>query len=273
MPHAHHSVFELMSIIFGVNLIALVYVRGWFRIRSLGLDRIEAWRGASFLLGLLFVWLVMASPLAELDHELLTVHMIQHLTLMTLAAPLIWLGSPVKPLLHGLLPQRFVKAVIVGVSRYEPLQRLGRVIAQPAVCWLAATGALVGWHVPALFMLGMESGAWHTFEQASFLVAGLLFWFPVVQPRWIARNWSEWSVVLYLFLATVPCDILSGFLVFCGRVVYPVYFWSSRLGGLSALEDQECAGALMWTCVTVVYLTAGAIVSARMLMPERLRQH
>ena len=79
-------------------LLALVYVRGWIRIRRLDLDTIDGWRAGSFLLGLFFIWLAVASPLAALDHELLTVHMVQHLLLMTLAPPLIWLGAPVKPL-------------------------------------------------------------------------------------------------------------------------------------------------------------------------------
>jgi cytochrome c oxidase assembly factor CtaG len=74
---------------------------------------------------------------------------------------------------------------------------------------------------------------------------------------------------LYLFLATLPCDILSGFLVFCDRVVYPVFLSSPRSFGFSALEDQQCAGALMWTCVTVVYLIAGAVFTARLLSPHQ----
>jgi cytochrome c oxidase assembly factor CtaG len=74
---------------------------------------------------------------------------------------------------------------------------------------------------------------------------------------------------LYLFLATLPCDILSGFLVFCDRVIYPVFLSSPRSFGFSALEDQQCAGALMWTCVTVVYLIAGAVFTARLLSPQR----
>jgi putative membrane protein len=78
---------------------------------------------------------------------------------------------------------------------------------------------------------------------------------------------------VYLFLATLPCDILSGFLVFCERVVYPVYFSSSQPFGLSALEDQQCAGALMWTCVTVVYVIAGAIVTARLLSPHGSQEY
>ena len=117
-------------------------------------------------------------------------------------------------------------------------------------------------------MLGMQSGMWHGIEQASFLISGLLFWWPVVQPWPTVSNWPEWSILLYLFLATLPCDILSGFLVFCDRVVYPVYFSSPHPFGFSALEDQQCAGALMWTCVTVVYLVAGTIVAARLLSPQ-----
>jgi putative membrane protein len=74
---------------------------------------------------------------------------------------------------------------------------------------------------------------------------------------------------LYLFLATLPCDILSGFLVFCDRVVYPVFLSSPQSFGLSALEDQQRAGALMWTCITVVYLIAAAIVAVRLLLPRR----
>jgi cytochrome c oxidase assembly factor CtaG len=81
-------------------------------------------------------------------------------------------------------------------------------------------------------------------------------------------KWPESSILLYLFFATLPCDILSGFLVFCDRVVYPVFLSSPHPFGMSALEDQQCAGALMWTCVTVVYLIAAAIFTARLLSPQ-----
>jgi len=74
-------------------------------------------------------------------------------------------------------------------------------------------------------------------------------------------------MILYLFFATLPCDILSGFLVFSDRVVYPMYLSSSHLLGFSPLVDQQCAAALMWTCVTIVYLVAGAILTMRILSP------
>jgi putative membrane protein len=270
MPHLHHGATGssgspvLLVVIF---FIALVYVRGWLHLRSTSLNAIAAWRAGSFLLGLFLIWAAMASPIAALDEQLLTVHMVQHLLLMTLAAPLIWLGAPVMPLLRG-LPRGFVQAVVAPLFRWPLVQRLGRTLAQPALCWLAATAALVIWHVPSVFTLGFKSGGWHIVEHASFLVTGLLFWWPVVKPWPGVSRWPELSIILYLFLATLPCDILSGFLVFCDRVVYPVYFYASRPFGLSALADQQCAGALMWTCVTVVYLVAGAILTTRLLSPH-----
>ena len=266
MPHDHHGSFETFLVSVVLILAALVYVRGWVHIRRFSQDTVEGWRAASFLVGLLFVWAAVASPLAALDHELLTAHMIQHLLLMTFAAPMIWLGAPVRAVLQG-LPRGFVHSVIHPLSRAAAVRQLRRALTHPAVCWFAAAATLVGWHIPALFRLGMQSGAWHGIAHASFLVTGLLFWRPVVQPGSTASKWPEWSLLVYLFLATLPCDILSGFLVFCDRVVYPVYLSSSRPFGLSALEDQQCAGALMWTCVTVVYLIAGTIVTARLLSP------
>ena len=267
MQHAHHAAFESLWVSAPLILVALVYARGWLRVRKLDLHTIETWRAGSFVLGLLFIWLAVASPIAALDHELLTIHMVQHLLLMTLAPPSIWFGAPMKPLLRG-LPQGFGN-VMRHCFRSPPIQRLGRAIAHPAVCWLAAAATLVGWHVPSLFALGMRSGLWHTIEQASFLASGLLFWRPVIKPGEGKSDGSEWPILLYLFVATLPCDILSGFLVFCNRVIYPVFLSSPQSNGLSALEDQQCAGALMWTGVTVVYLIAAAIFAARLLSPHR----
>jgi cytochrome c oxidase assembly factor CtaG len=244
-----------------------VYLRGWLRLRSHEHDKVEGWRASSFIFGLLFIWIATASPLAALDHDMLTVHMVQHLLLMTLAPPLIWLGMPRKRPTHGLV-QRFAQAPNRPLPS-EPIQQLVSVVTHPALCWFAAAGTLVVWHIPSVFMLGLRSQMWHGAEQASFLATGLLFWSPVVRPLQNSLKWPESSILLYLFLATLPCDVLSGFLVFCDRVVYPVFWSSPRSFGLSALEDQECAGALMWTCVTVVYLIAGSVFTARLLSPHR----
>jgi putative membrane protein len=249
----------------------LVYLRGWLRLRSSVPNLIPVWRLTSFVVGLFLIWVAVGSPLAAFDEESLTVHMMQHLLLMTVAPPLIWLGSPLMPLLHG-LPRALVQRILGPVLRRSEIQRLGRTVAQPAFCWFAAAAALVGWHVPAAFTLALQSEAWHIVEHASFLAAGLLFWWPVVQPWPSAPAPPRWSTLLYLFLATVPCDILSGFLVFSERVAYPVYFSASRQLSLSVLTDQQCAGALMWTSVTLIYLVPAAILAMRLLSPQISRE-
>jgi putative membrane protein len=273
MPHLQHAVLGSPRSVFLTLILvftALVYLRGRMSLRCTFVNRPSVWRAFSFLVGLFLIWAAVASPIAALDHELLTIHMLQHLLLMTVAPPLIWLGAPVGPVLHG-LPRRFVENVLVSLRQPRAAKRFAKVLRRPRFAWLAACAALVGWHIPTFFALGMQSVAWHLFEHLSFLATGLLFWWPVVQPS-AGASQQNLSMILYLFFATLPCDILSGFLVFSDRVVYPIYFSSSHLLGFSPLVDQQCAAALMWTCVTVVYLVAGAILTMRLLSPQGFPQ-
>jgi cytochrome c oxidase assembly factor CtaG len=190
---------------------------------------------------------------------------------MSLAPPLIWLADPVR-LLTCALPSRLTEAVVLPIGPGGgQIERLGRLLGHPFVCWVAATTALVAWHVPALLTLSMHSSAWHAIEHVSFLAGGLLFWWPVVQPWPSSSTERPWSIVLYLFLATLPCDVLSGFLVFSERIAYPMYLSAPRHVSVSVLDDQQRAGALMWTAVTIIYVVAGVIVATRSLSRSSLR--
>jgi putative membrane protein len=254
-----------------IILVALVfvssmYMRGWRRMLRVSASAIPAWRAASFLFGMSLVWGALGSPLVAYDHDLLTVHMIQHLLLMTFAPALILLGEPLLAFWYGL--PRFGKVVLSALFRQPLVQWFAHKLSRPALCWSVSALTLMAWHVPALFMLGMYSAVLHSVEQASFLVAGFLFWWPVVQPWPSVSMGPQWTTLLYLFLATLPCDILSAFLVFSDRVAYPLYFSMPRHFGFSVLEDQQCAAALMWTCVTLVYLVPAAILSTRLLSPR-----
>jgi putative membrane protein len=265
MPTPMHTVAESRELAAGLTLIfvfaGVVYLRGWRYLRSTSSNSIAAWRAISFFLGILFAWVAVASPIASFDERMLTGHMIQHLMLMTFAPPLIWLGEPVRAFDYAVPKAR-------SLFRRPSVQQLERVIGHPAFCWLAAAAALVAWHVPSLLRLGMQTQTWHLVEQGSFLATGLLFWWPVVQPWPGVARWPRWCMLLYLFLATLPCDVLSGLLVFSDRVAYPMYLCTPRQSGLSALEDQQCAAALMWTSVTVVFLVAGTVLSMQLLSPR-----
>jgi len=248
--------------------VEVVYVRGWYRLRNAIPELVSVWRLAGFSCGLLALLAVVASPLAEMDHHLLTAHMAQHLILMTVSAPLTLLGAPVIVLLNG-LPKPFGRLISGSLLRGSPVQTFGHLVTNPLFCWFAGVATVIAWHIPALFELGMGSARWHEVEYACFFVAGILFWWPVVQPWPTLATWSTWGVPLYLFLATLPCDALSAFLTFCGRVAYPHYLSVHRLFNTSPLGDQECAGALMWVWVTFVYLAPAVAFTIQTLSPQR----
>src|SRR6516165_4946057 len=115
----------------------------------------------------------------------------------------------------------------------------------------------------------MRSEYWRQVERASFLAAGLLFWWPIARPSLTAARWPQWWPPLYLFLATLPCDALSAFLTFCDRVVYPSYRSAHRMFGLSGLQDQQWAGTLMWVWVTFAYLLPAVFLTIELLSPPR----
>src|ERR1700733_13541067 len=143
-------------------VVALIYLWGWYQLRNAHPHLVSLWRLAAFMGGVLTLWVATASPLATLDHQLLTAHMVQHLLLMTVAAPLILLGAPL---------------------RWPAMHWTARIPGHPVFCWLVSTATVIGWHVPVLFRIGMQSERWHATEHLSFFVAGLLFWWPVVRPR------------------------------------------------------------------------------------------
>ena len=254
-----------------LTLVVSFYARGWLHLRRAFPQLITLAHLSAFAGGIISIFIAVASPLAVMDHELLSVHMVQHLLLMAVAPPLVLLGPPVPALLHG-LPKRFVQGGLGPFLRSPVLRRLGRFISHPAFCWFAGTLTVIGWHLPSLFALGLHSAGWHEIQHASFLLAGLLFWWPVVQPWPSASGSPGWSAPLYLFLATLPCDALSAFLTFCGRAIYPSYLSASHSLHISALQDQEWAGVLMWVSVTFIYMLPALVLTVRLLSPPKPKE-
>ena len=171
-------------------LAAALYARGFTTLARRMPYRFGAWRMVAFTAGLAVVLLAASPFLDEMSHALLQAHMTQHLMLMLVAPPLLWMGAPVAPLLLGLpRPLRRVVARWLGTPA---LRRLARVLAHPALGWTAFVIAFWAWHVPALYDLALRSDAWHHVEHASFFATALLFWRPVILP-WPSR--ASWPLL------------------------------------------------------------------------------
>ncbi len=243
-----------------------IYLNGWVRLHPRLRRRLGSWRPAAFLGGLAVIYLALASPLDRLAGFLLQIHMTQHLLLMMLAPPLLWLGAPVAPMLRG-LPKPARQLVASFLAR-PPVRRLARFLGHPVTCWLTFGAAIWAWHVPALYQRALQSHGWHHLEHACFFATALLFWWPVVQP-WPARAvWPRWTAIPYLLLADVQNTVLSAFLTFADRVIYPAYAAAPRPWEISALEDQAAAGAIMWVPGAAAFVVIGVWVVYGLLTPR-----
>src|SRR5260370_19507223 len=141
--HVQHGHFSSLTTAILVFLV-FVYSRGWFRLRRASPISFPPSRVAAFVAGLFSLWIALGSPLAALDHQLLTVHMMKHLLLMTVGAPLILFGAPAIPLLSG-FPKWFMRRSLLLRARTPPL--LGDFLSNPAFCWFAGTAAVIDWHI------------------------------------------------------------------------------------------------------------------------------
>jgi cytochrome c oxidase assembly factor CtaG len=257
-------------IIIPLLLAASIYFRGWWRLHRRLPWRFPVWRLIAFQGGLLTLFLALASPLHSLAELLLQFHMIQHLLLMMVIPPLLLLGAPILPLLRG-LPRPVLQRGLGPFFASTALQRLGSFLTHPLVCLLAFTVSNVAWHVPSLYELALSSEFWHDVQHVCFLGTGLLFWWPVVQP-WPSRlRWPRWTMIPYLLFADIQNTALSAFLIFSERVLYPTYAAVPRLWGISALDDQAAAGAIMWVPGSVIFLIPVAVLAIRLLDSPRTR--
>ena len=257
-------------------LTAIIYARGWYRIRRTRPARFNAWRLSSFLAGIAALFVSVASPLDTFSESLLFMHMAQHFVFMFIAPPLILLGAPVVPILRGL--PKWLLHLLRPLFVNGVLPAAGRFLIRPAVAWIAMSAAFIGWHTPRAYEFALRSESWHNLEHACFFFTNLIFWWPVIRP-WPSRSLhSTWLLIPYVLAADVVNTVVAACLCFSGRLLYPSYGEIVRPLGLSALNDQIAAGAFMWVCGSIVYLIPVVIVVMQNLSPtahspKRLAEH
>jgi putative membrane protein len=273
MPPAYQAVFAEWSppiVLSGILIVlGLVYVRGWLAIRKTRRDQFPLWRLAAFLSGLSVIWIAIASPLDGFADVLLSAHMVEHLLLMSFVPPLLLLGYPVVPLLRG-LPHGVAVHVFGPLIRIRGFRRLGHVLIVPLVAWLAMNLTFLGWHVPAAYDFALEHEHWHEFEHLCFLGTSILFWWPLVRPWPTRESYAGWLLLLYLVMADIVNTVLSAFLAFCDRPVYPYYLKELNPFGISPLSDQRAGAVVMWVVGSLVFLVPAVVLTLRLLQREGL---
>lgn len=221
---------------------------------------------ASFACGMLTLTLALISPLHEASEQLFSAHMIQHELMMALAAPLLIVGRPMIVMLWA-VPVRARRAL--GHASQSPACRgVWQVLSRPFDAWLLHALVIWGWHIPALFQAALRSDAVHALQHASFLGSALLFWWAIIHPR---RRADLGLSIIYLFTTAVHTAALGALMAFARTPWYPEYADSAAAWGLSAMEDQQLAGLIMWIPAGLVYLVAALLIVRRWLRDSEWR--
>jgi putative membrane protein len=208
--------------------------------------------------GWLALVLALVSPIHKWGSVLFSAHMTQHEILMLVAAPLLVLGRPLVPFLWA-LPRNVAKS-LGRFSNGRAWQSIWQTISNPFFAWLVHAIVLWSWHAPALFEATLKNEFVHALQHASFLFSALLFWWALLHGRQRALGFG--LAVLYMFTTALHSGLLGALLTFAKTVWYPSYVEQTSAWGLTALEDQQIGGLIMWIPAGLVYIAAALALFA-----------
>ena len=214
-------------------------------------------RTIAFLAGLFAIAIALQSGIERYDTVLFSVHMVQHILLTLVAAPLLALGAPVTLALRVASP-RVRRRWLLPILHSRPL----RVLAHPVVAWLLFAGVMWAAHFSPLFDLALENRLVHDFEHALFLGAALLFWWPAVGADPGPWRLSHPTRLMYVFLQMPQNTFLAVIILNAQAVLYPHYATLVRPWGPTALFDQQAAGGIMWLAGDFLFIAAVAAILA-----------
>jgi putative membrane protein len=241
-----HSAWQIPpSVAFGVFGLISAYVvwTGPLNRRRPGSDQrpVTGKQTAAFVAGCLALLMVLGPPLDDWsDNYLLSAHMIQHMILMLVVAPLWLVGLP--------------GWIFAPISRKPLVDRLGWILTRPPITFLIANAVIVIWHFPAMYDLALRSEPVHIAQHLSFLAAWLFAWWPILgqNPAW--PRLAQLPQCLYLFLLAIPGGIVGAFITFAEPGLYEAYTVAPRLWGISLATDQQIGGLLMWVVENLIFL-------------------
>lgn len=251
LPHDLWTAWDLrLPLVLGLIAATWIYVRGrraakW---RSDG----DIFRTSCFAGALLAIGIALVSPLNALSEALASAHMVQHVLLVLVAAPLLTLSTPSATLLRG-TPSPLHKVLGPWRGRLGQMWRRLPMVRNVATLWLLHTGTLWFWHAALPYEMALNNEIVHITEHVTFFVTALLFWHIVIGVRSTERVQRGLGAML-VFAMALQSGFLSLLLTFAPSPWYSTYAVTTRAWGLEPLADQQLAGVIMWIPAGLVYL-------------------
>jgi putative membrane protein len=259
----------LLSILVVVG--ALLFAVGLRRRLATGRRRPElVRRTALFAVALVLIDLVLSPAFDRYADESLTMHMVQHVVLMTVVPPLVVLAAPWLTIWRA-VPLDARRSLAHGVVALPAVVRRGlRGLVTPLPAFLLINVDLAIWHVPWLYDLTLSNTVVHGVEHTSFLVFGTLFWIPILDSPPLHARLGQLQRAAYATAGAATGWILALVLAFAATPLYPAYAaLPHRLGGVSAIADQQLAAGVMLGIGSIPFTIAVFVFIYRWLDEER----
>ncbi len=231
---------------------SVVYATADQRVRRVRGGRAPHTRRTAFFAGLAIVLLALTGPIDAAVESSFSMHMIQHLLLTMVAAPLLLLGAPLTLALAAW--PKGSRRTFAGVLQSGP----ARLVSNPLIAWSFFFAVLWAAHLTGLYEAALRSDGVHALEHVVFLMGALVFWAPIVRAGPSPSVLSYPAKILYLFVAMPAMALLGLAIVSARQVLYPTY--AQAEGFARALADQRSAGAIMWAGTMVLIVPALGIV-------------
>jgi putative membrane protein len=266
-----------VEVILILALAGTLYLLGWLRLRALrkaapgAVDRgrlATSGRLVAYLGGLVILGLALMSPIDVLGGQFFFMHMIQHLLLVMIVPPLLWLASPLPFVLWG-LPVSARRQVGGWLRPRSALRLRLRALTPPGIVWMLFVAALLGWHDPDAYQAALQDDLVHDLEHLTFFVTAVLFWWHVIHAApHIHKRLPRGGRVAYV-LAAVPPTMAAGVVIaLSGQPIYTYYAGVPRLWGISVMQDQMLGGVIMWIPGSMMYILAALVLISRWLQEE-----
>jgi putative membrane protein len=235
------------GILLGIGITGGVYLLGVFRVwRSAGfghgirLRRVFAFLGA---IGALILALI--SPVDSLSEALFSAHMLQHMLLILVAAPLFVISeAPVAFL--WFIPRSSARSIGVWWQHSRRLRPAWQQVNRIGASWAIFTITLWAWHLPAIYQAALENEILHAIEHILFLLSAALFWWTLLPRSNTHSRRHDGIAILSLFASMLQMSVLSGLMIFSNQAWYSGYAGRAALIGLDPLQDQQLGGLIMW---------------------------
>jgi len=233
------------------------YLRGLVRVRRhpQGRRRQRAWRPLALTASVVSLLVVTLPPLGEVLEQRLATHMVQHIVMIMVSAPLLALAAPGQPTLAGMPGP--VRRPLVRLGHRLP----GAVLLAPGLAWVLHVAALWAWHMPAAYDAALDSELVHLCEHACFLLTAWVFWWHLATVA--QRRLRGPAALLYVVAAVPPGAALGAMLTFPQHPLYPAQAAHAAASGINPLLDQRIGGLVMWIPLDLVYLAIAVLLMGR----------